>query len=221
MKSWSLVMIFVMAALFMAAFQALAYAMPLNSSENTHHKAVGTHMAEGSRVVAPKGFRAFCTRFVGQCDGAGERQVVPLTADRLAELKSVQHGVNQRVSYKSDFEIYGISEYWTFPVNSGDCEDYALEKRQRLISMGWPRSSLLFAAGQLQNGEYHLVLIAVTDQGDIVLDSNREELRHWQDMPIRWIMRQSARSERVWRTIKTRRSIHAATAPNALSVAGR
>lgn len=221
MKNWSLVMIFVMAALFMAAFQALAHAMPLNTPENGPHSVLGTHMAEGTRVVAPKGFRAFCSRFVGQCDGTGDRQVVPLTADKLAELRSVQYGVNQRVTYKSDLEVYGISEYWMFPTHSGDCEDYALEKRQRLINMGWPRSSLLFAAGQLQNGEYHLVLVAVTDQGDIVLDSNRMDLHHWQDMPIRWIMRQSARSERVWRTIKTNRSIRTATAPIPLSVAGR
>lgn len=214
MKNWSLVMILVAAAVFMAAFQALAHAAPPVSQ-------LGTHMAEGARVIAPKGFRAFCARFAGQCDGIDRRQVVPLTEDRLAELQVVQYSVNQRVTYKSDQEVYGTSEYWSFPAHSGDCEDYALEKRQHLINMGWPRSSLLFAAGQLRNGEYHLVLVAVTDQGDIVLDSNRDELRHWQDMPIRWIMRQSAKSERVWRTIKTRRAYRSAAAPSSLSVAGR
>ena len=163
-------------------------------------------MAEGSTVVPPKGFREFCQREPGECEEkATKRNVVSLTPERLAQLQQVQRLINERIAYQSDRETYGRSEYWNYPETHGDCEDYALAKRQKLVEMGWPRSSLLFAAGKLPNGEYHLVLVAVTDQGDLVLDSRAREVRHWRDIAIRWLMRQTAASERVWRSIKTRR----------------
>lgn len=38
----------------------------------------------------------------------------------------------------SDLDNYGSEEVWAYPEGSGDCEDYALEKRKRLSGAGLP-----------------------------------------------------------------------------------
>lgn len=190
------------------------------------HAAKSTlHMREGGTVFPPKGFRDFCARIPADCAASAVRpNVVTLTSKRLRQLEDVQRSVNATVRYQSDQVTYGESERWAYPTVFGDCEDFALAKRQRLIELGWPRSSLLFGIGKLASGQYHLVLIAVTDQGDMVLDSNASKLRHWLDMPMRWVMRQSATNEKRWRSIKAPRlprvRPEVLSAPS-LAVAGR
>lgn len=51
-----------------------------------------------------------------------------------AELVRVNDEVNRSIRYRSDLDQYGVVDWWVVnpPSGEGDCEDYALTKRQRL-----------------------------------------------------------------------------------------
>jgi len=156
-------------------------------------------MIEGARVEAPWGFVDFCRRHPGECAStSGAAQKVPLSAKRIAELAVVQIRVNRQIVYATDSDNYGREEFWTYSHARGDCEDYALEKRRHLIAMGWPRSALLLTAARMENGQKHLVLVAITDKGDFVLDNRNGAPRSWASMKYQWLARQSRFKESDW-----------------------
>ena len=88
-------------------------------------------------------------------------------------------------------EIYGQTEYWTIPTTRGDCEDYALLKRKRLMARGWPASALLMTVVRDEKGEGHAVLTARTVQGDFILDNKVDEVKVWNRTRYEYVMRQS------------------------------
>jgi predicted transglutaminase-like cysteine proteinase len=95
-------------------------------------------------------------------------------------------------------EVYGVAEYWTLPTTRGDCEDYQLLKRHRLIERGWPSSSLLMTVVRDEKNEGHAVLTARTTQGDFVLDNKVDVVRLWNQTPYHFVMRQSYLNPKVW-----------------------
>ena len=54
----------------------------------------------------------------------------------------------------------------------GDCEDYALAKRNALLNAGWPKDKLGLCVCYTQSGEGHCVLWVDTDKGSFILDNN-------------------------------------------------
>ena len=58
-----------------------------------------------------------------------------MNSHSLAE--RINSDVNASVSYKTDLEQYSKPEYWVEANTFGDCEDYALLKRHRLIESGF------------------------------------------------------------------------------------
>ena len=83
----------------------------------------------------------------------------------------INSDVNASVSYKSDLEQYDKPDYWVESGTFGDCEDYALLKRQRLLEAGFARKDLHLACCWVETGEYHCVLLIRTDNGWFVLDN--------------------------------------------------
>jgi predicted transglutaminase-like cysteine proteinase len=147
----------------------------------------------------PYGFVNFCERMPRECtQGPQEEQRFDLTADRRAELDTVNKAVNHEIEPVTDMELYGVADYWTIPTSRGDCEDYVLLKRKRLMAMGWPASALLITVVRDERGDGHAVLTARTQQGDYVLDNKTDEIRFWYQVPYRFIMRQSYLNPRVW-----------------------
>ena len=174
----------------------------LTSNSNT--ALASASMTEGNAISAPWGFIDFCKRSPKECPSSQQKvQKVPLTPKRAAELAIVQLHVNRKIIYATDGDHYGRKEYWNYPRVRGDCEDYALEKRRRLIAAGWPRSALLLTAARMQNGQKHLVLVAVTEMGDFVLDNLSQNVRHWKSMDYRWLGRQSRFKESDWVSLNT------------------
>jgi len=57
----------------------------------------------------------------------------------------INRDVNASVTYKTDLEQYSTPEFWKEADKFGDCEDYALLKRQRLIESGFARKDLHLA----------------------------------------------------------------------------
>jgi predicted transglutaminase-like cysteine proteinase len=154
---------------------------------------------------ALQGFHDFCRRHPSQCRPAGPavRQVA-VTAQRMSELQQINLTVNRSVEEMSDREQFGKEDVWSLPATGrGDCEDYALMKRKLLIERGWPSSALLLTAALTPQGDPHLVLTAVTDKGDYVLDSRTDILRTMSQTGYTYLSRQSPANPRAWVSVTT------------------
>lgn len=147
----------------------------------------------------PYGFVSFCDRMPRECQqGAQEESRFDLTPERRTELEAVNLAVNHEIKPVTDIELYGVADYWTIPARQGDCEDYVLLKRKRLMALGWPASALLITVVRDEKGEGHAVLTARTQQGDFILDNKTDEIRLWHHAPYQFVMRQSYLNPRVW-----------------------
>jgi len=115
--------------------------------------------------------------------------------DRLwADLRRINHEVNLK-PFKFDIDRYQKPEFWTRIDNhGGDCEDFVLEKRHRLLQAGVPLSALKIAICTTETGEMHAVLAIDTDRGTYVLDNRHKMVKAWGDLPYKWLMRQSGRN---------------------------
>jgi predicted transglutaminase-like cysteine proteinase len=83
----------------------------------------------------------------------------------------------------------------------GDCKDFALTKRQRLIASGWPSSALLVAIVRTFSGEQHLILVARTNKGDFVLDNLTQRVVPWTSAAYSWEKIQSPINIWIWHAI--------------------
>lgn len=153
----------------------------------------------------PYGFVGFCDRMPRECAQAQqEDQRFFATPARFAELENINRAVNHDIEPITDIELYGITDYWTIPTAKGDCEDYVLLKRKRLIELGWPPSALLITVVRDERGEGHAVLTARTAQGDFVLDNKTDEIKVWHRTRYDFVMRQSYLNPRVWMSLDPR-----------------
>ncbi len=151
----------------------------------------------------PYGFVRFCDTSPEHCTSADSTGRISskrfnATPQRLSELDEVNRSVNTSVAPFTDQEIYGISEYWTLPTSRGDCEDYALLKREELLARGWPKSALLLTVVRDEAGDGHAILTVRTKQGDFVLDNKVSDVRIWSDTAYQFVMRQSYVNPKVW-----------------------
>ena len=153
----------------------------------------------------PYGYVQFCDRMPEECrPGPPEDQRFSATPERLSELDALNRAVNREIAPATDMEIYGVAEYWTIPTTRGDCEDYALLKRKRLIARGWPASALLMTVVRDEKGEGHAVLTARTVQGDFILDNKVNEVKTWNRTRYEYIMRQSYLNPSIWMSLDPR-----------------
>ena len=102
----------------------------------------------------------------------------------------------------SDLDNYGSEEGWAYPEGSGDCEDYALEKRKRLSGAGLPPGNLLLTVVRKPDGEGHAVLTVRTDNGDFVLDNLDDRVRLWRSTDYKYLKRQDTKHAGRWVTIR-------------------
>jgi predicted transglutaminase-like cysteine proteinase len=153
----------------------------------------------------PYGFVQFCARMPDECQqGPLEEQRFSATPARLSELDTINRAVNREIAPATDMEIFGQAEYWTIPTTRGDCEDYALLKRKRLMARGWPASALLMTVVRDEKGEGHAVLTARTLQGDFILDNKVDEVKAWHRTRYEYVMRQSYLNPQIWMTLDPR-----------------
>jgi predicted transglutaminase-like cysteine proteinase len=147
----------------------------------------------------PYGFVRFCERNPQECvPTSASDSRFDATPERLSELDELNRSINHEIEPATDMEIYGLTEHWTLPVARGDCEDYALLKRHRLIARGWPSSTLLMTVVRDEKNEGHAVLTARTTQGDFILDNKIDVVRLWNQTAYHYVMRQSYLDPKVW-----------------------
>ena len=158
------------------------------------------YMQVHGQALPPFGFVQFCSRFRVDCDQTDAVSFTRFnaTAARLRELDIVNREINARIKPVTDLELYGREEYWTYPTNQGDCEDYVVLKRRILMSRGWPASALLITVVRDEVGDGHAVLTVRTKQGDYVLDNKVDTIHLWSRTPYQYLMRQSYLNPKMW-----------------------
>lgn len=167
----------------------------------------GRFMRVAGNTSAPYGHREFCNAYPAECAATTSKPVVvKLDRNRWNELLAVNAEVNAAILPRTDADLYGVEEYWTFPDNGkGDCEEYVLEKQRVLIARGWPRSALLITVVKDLRNEGHAVLTVRTDKGDIILDNQMEVVLPWYSTPYRFVKRQSPNDAAKWTSISDTR----------------
>jgi predicted transglutaminase-like cysteine proteinase len=154
---------------------------------------------EYSATLAPVGFVDFCRRNAKECAKLDARQErVDLTPERWHLLYQVNAFVNGKVAPVSDQELYGQPEFWTYPTDAGDCEDYLLLKKRYLQSLGFPPESLRITVVLDEHAQGHAVLTVTAKDGDYVLDNRRNDIRRWADTGYDFLKRQSAGNPLLW-----------------------
>ena len=179
------------------AGKASAQELAILSPEMPAHES--KFMMEFGRVESPPAFKRFCREMPQECIPRLSSQSFAESVKGLEALDEVNRRVNHTVAPETDIEHYGVDDYWTLPKDGrGDCEDYALQKRHNLISMGWPTSSLLMTVVRTKSGEGHAVLTARTVSGDFVLDNRSDDLKLWYQTPYKFKLRQSPTNPQEW-----------------------
>jgi predicted transglutaminase-like cysteine proteinase len=182
-----------------AAFLALVAMAGMSPAVPTE-AASGAFAPTGRTALPPIGWVQFCQDEPITCDVENMRPLdVVLDSDRWRELIRVNNAVNKDVLPVTDEDQWGEVERWSFPTTGeGDCEDYVLEKRERLMALGWPRQALLVTVVRDRKGDGHAVLMVKTDRGDFVLDNQNPKVMSWNKTGYRYIKRQAQDNPNRW-----------------------
>ena len=160
------------------------------------------------KALPPIGYVEMCAREPKECRPQGGKPThLALSPDRWNLIYQVNTFVNGKIAPVSDEELYGKPEYWTFPTDAGDCEDYLLLKKRYLEGLGFPSDALLITVVLDEKSQGHAVLMVTTDKGDFVLDNRRNEVLRWSDTGYTFLKRQSAEDPRQWVSLTKKGSV--------------
>lgn len=156
-------------------------------------------MTTSGRTTQPVGHYEFCQKLPEECSQkTAKRAPVQLTRNLWAAMVKINNAVNMEVTPLTDMEIWGQEELWSYPDGQGDCEDYVLEKRRRLMALGVPAGDLMITVVRQANGDGHAVLTVRTSNGEYILDNLEPRVLAWADTDYTYLKRQSERNSGVW-----------------------
>jgi predicted transglutaminase-like cysteine proteinase len=151
-------------------------------------------------VAAPSAARDHCGRYPWACARGASRPGTP--GDALALARAVNRAVNSEVRQVTDRSQYGREDIWGLPTaRGGDCEDFALEKKRRLIEAGLPGSALLIATVLDRQRRGHAVLVLRTRSGDFVLDNLGNQVVPWYRTGYSFLRMQNPSAPQKWDAI--------------------
>jgi predicted transglutaminase-like cysteine proteinase len=160
-----------------------------------------------AQLRPPGGFVDFCNRSPSDCwVVASDKAVLDgrmvWSDDLPGEMQRVNAAVNAAIEAVA--EDPNGPDIWQADTLQGDCEDFALTKRRRLIEIGWPSSALVIATAFIPAGDYHAVLIARTEHGDFILDNLFDDVPAWDALGYRYVKLQSEHDPMIWHAAATR-----------------
>lgn len=144
----------------------------------------------------PPAFPIYCGEHPADCAPLGPDEAVEPVDYLLWEsrIDDVNRAVNSTMVYRGE-----EGDHWDDGGAYGDCDDFALTKRNRLIAMGVPRSALPMAHvlphGQLQ---MHIVLLVRTNYGFKVLDNLSRDVYDLDQMKADRVSIQNSRNPKAW-----------------------
>lgn len=186
----------ILAGMMVASTTQTVYAGPVAAMARPLRVAPPNAFISTSRnTLAPFAFIRFCRKNQDDCQAGEGHAIVQMNAQLNRELFSINAQVNRAIRPVNDGDN---DDQWAADVTSGDCEDFALTKRRKLISAGWPSRSLRIAVARTAAGEGHAVLVVKTSQGDLVLDNRTSTIRPWNRTDLTWLKIQSEENPRLW-----------------------
>ncbi|PZA12860.1 transglutaminase [Rhodopseudomonas palustris] len=156
-------------------------------------------LSEAAPALAPFQHVRFCMRYPHDCSSDLEQaDRVELSPSTVKLLEATNRNVNAQIApiqktYGADLKVG-----WTIGPKAGDCNDYAVTKRHRLIESGLPARALRLSVVRTPDRIGHLVLLVSTTDGDLVLDNLTPTIRTWQNSDYEWIKVQSSTDARLW-----------------------
>lgn len=157
------------------ALAATAFVMPQAAEASNP-----AFMTTKGRVAAPKAAKGLCATYRWAC--ASSSTAAAISAAQLREIGKVNTRINRTIRPVSDRRQYGVEDRWAVPTRrGGDCEDYALAKKQELVRMGIAPQRLLIATVLDRDRAPHAVLVFRSDEGDLVLDNLTDRIRSWSE----------------------------------------
>ena len=162
-----------------------------------------SQMVTGGLTSQPIGHYELCKRIPKECS-ARSNDVSPVawSDDFRRRLAGLSESINKAIKPMYDIDIYGKDEFWTYPTDRGDCEDYALQKRRVLMNEGVSPANLLLTVLKKSNGEGHAVLTVRTEVGDYILDNLTDDLLPWDETGYLFLKRQATYHTGRWVSIR-------------------
>ena len=159
-------------------------------------------LVSGQVSAPPSGAVNLCQSYPWACsrnakDDAVDRQLLQIITD-------INRLINREIHYISDLTQFKIPEHWALPTSrGGDCEDYALLKKQKLVDIGISPQALLIATVLDKRRKGHAVLVVRTTYGDMVLDIVTNRVLPWADTGYFFLRMQNPNAPEGWVTIST------------------
>ncbi|MBZ6078214.1 transglutaminase-like cysteine peptidase [Microvirga puerhi] len=134
----------------------------------------------------------FCRQWPAECAvDPSEPAKITLTPEAWQTIVRVNRQVNAAIKPMTDMEHWGVEDRWDFAEDGyGDCEDYQLVKRRRLVEAGFPRRALRMTVVIDEDGAGHAVMMVRTDRGDFILDNKRNAVLSWQQTGYSYVKRE-------------------------------
>jgi predicted transglutaminase-like cysteine proteinase len=90
---------------------------------------------EDNNALPPFGHTFFCLRYPHDCERTASTEALPVSlAGRWHKMNLVNTSVNAAIAPRADPDR--VSIHWRIAPADGDCNDYAVTKRHRLLSAG-------------------------------------------------------------------------------------
>ncbi|BCH57578.1 transglutaminase-like cysteine peptidase [Agrobacterium vitis] len=191
----------------LAAFLALPLFFAGNAAADMT-SAVPASMVTGGITSQPIGHYEFCLRYKAECQVRSK----PAPARQVTEhgwdiVHAVNMDVNKSITPMTDMDVYGREEWWEYPVDAGDCEDFVLLKRKRLLQAGFSEADLLITVVRKPDGEGHAVLTLRTSVGDYILDNLVDDVKLWSATSYTYLKRQASFDTGRWVTIESGKDV--------------
>jgi predicted transglutaminase-like cysteine proteinase len=160
-------------------------------------------MVIGGITSQPIGHYDFCLRHFDECNVRSPSTLPPKVTDYGWQvIREVNEAVNTAILPRTDMEMHGIEEHWSYPTSEGDCEDYVLLKRFMLLERGFAAADLLITVVRKRDGEGHAVLTLRTADGDFILDNLNDDVRLWTQTNYSYLKRQASFHSGRWVSIE-------------------
>lgn len=165
-------------------------------------------MVTGGVTSQPIGHYEFCQKYADECNVRGKLTPPPRVTEYGWQLvREINHSVNSSIIAMTDKELYGRDEVWEYPVDAGDCEDFVLLKRKKLMEKGFAAGDLLITVVRKPDGEGHAVLTLRTSEGDFILDNLEDDVKLWSTTPYTYLKRQASFHSGRWVSIEHGRDV--------------
>lgn len=155
-------------------------------------------LEEKAAALAPYAFVRLCVEAPEECAPKQGAEEVGLSADVAVDIASINKSVNHGIAPHHDRRGRDV---WTLSPRHGDCDDYAVTKRRKLIEAGLPARAVRLAIGITPDGQGHAVVIVRTRGADLVLDNRSDAIKRVNEVDLVWVKMESADNPKWWHAL--------------------